>query len=154
MIDSLLAWGQAYPYLCMFVAAFLAATLFSLASELILVPLLTAGVDPVALVLVATMGNALGACVNYGLGSLVDRPRVQRLLRLTPARIAGARQRFQRWGSAALLLAWVPVIGDPLTVVAGVLRVPFPLFLLLVTVGKGLRYVVVAGLALAAAGAV
>ena len=154
MIDSLLAWGQAYPYLCMFVAAFLAATLLTLASELILVPLLAAGADPVALVLVATTGNALGACVNYGLGGLIDRPRVQRVLRVTPSRIAAARQRFQRWGSAALLLAWVPVIGDPLTIMAGALRVPFALFLLLVSVGKALRYVVVAGLALAAAGAV
>ena len=139
-MDVFTAWGP----VGLFVAAFFAATILPLSSEIVLSALLLAGGPPMVLVLLATAGNVLGACFNYALGCRGGRPLLQRELRVEDAELARAEQRFKRWGTASLLLAWVPVIGDPLTVVAGILRVPVGWFLLLVGLGKCARYVALA----------
>ena len=130
-----------YPGL--FIAAFLAATVLPLSSEVVLSGLLLAGLSPASLVSVATAGNVLGALLNYALGYWASRTVVQKWLRITEADFCRARQRFERYGLISLLFAWVPVIGDPLTLIAGVLRVPLIWFLVLVTIGKCFRYIVV-----------
>lgn len=113
-----------------------------LGSEVVLGALLLAGFPRGELVLAATFGNVLGSVVNYGIGMFGSEWLLQHLLKLPEHKITRARERFRAWGAASLLLAWVPVIGDPLTVAAGMLRVHPGLFLLLVTAGKWGRYMV------------
>jgi membrane protein YqaA with SNARE-associated domain len=134
----------------LFLTALIAATVLPMQSEAVLVGLLLAGQQPPwLLVLVATVGNVLGSVVNWWLGRGIERFRDRRWFPAGPDAMARAERWYRRHGRWSLLLCWVPVIGDPLTVVAGVLREPFPTFLLLVTVAKAGRYIV---LALATAG--
>lgn len=133
----------------MFCAAFLAATILPLGSEAVLAYLLFHQGDPAAVILVATLGNVLGSLVNYWMGCYGGHWMAGRFFRMSEAEMAGALDRFRSWGTAGLLLAWVPIIGDPLTVAAGVLRVNLALFLILVTIGKLGRYLVLAGAVLA-----
>ncbi len=129
----------------LFVAAFLAATIVPLPSEAGLAALLAGGAAPPALlVAVATAGNVLGAVVNFVLGRLLVRLRDRPWFPIDPARLDRATHWFRRWGVWTLLLAWVPIVGDPLTMAAGALGVRWWPFLALVTIGKGARYVAVA----------
>ena len=141
-MEDLLVYGG------LFGAAFVAATLLPAQSEAVLAGLVLAGRGDVALlVLVATIGNVLGSLTNWVLGRLVttfeDRPWFP-LRRASLARAEGWYRRFGRW---SLLLSWAPVIGDPLTLVAGLLRERLDVFLVLVTIAKLARYVAVALLA-------
>jgi membrane protein YqaA with SNARE-associated domain len=111
----------------------------------VLVALLLAGQLPAwLLVLVATVGNVLGALINWWLGRGIERYRDRRWFPAGPEAMDRAGRWYRRHGRWSLLLSWVPVIGDPLTVVAGVLREPLPTFLLLVTLAKAGRYIVLA----------
>ena len=95
-------------------------------------------------VIVASAGNTLGAVINWYLGRYLLRFYGRRWFPVSDAAIARAQAWFNRYGTWSLLFAWLPVIGDPLTLVAGILRVRFDLFILLVAFGKTFRYVVVA----------
>ncbi|WP_312935538.1 YqaA family protein [Pseudomonas sp.] len=129
----------------LFFSAFGAATLLPLQSEAVLASLLLRQPEAwVALVLVATAGNVLGSWVNWWLGHLLDRLRHRRWFPFTAGQLERAQQRYRRWGCWSLLLSWMPVIGDPLTLIAGILREPLWRFLLLVTLAKAGRYLVVA----------
>lgn len=127
----------------LFAASFLAATVFPFQSELVLVGLLLAGdfAWP-ALLAVATVGNVLGSVVNWGLGRFFLHFRDRRWFPVKPESYARMERWFARYGVWSLLFAWLPVVGDPLTVVAGALRVSLPLFVILVTLGKLGRYAV------------
>lgn len=126
--------------LTLFASAFLAATILPFYSEVVLFALLRDGGDPALLVSVATLGNSLGAVANWGLGRYLLRFRTRRWFYFSASQMEKAQHWFQRYGYWTLLLAWMPVIGDPLTLIAGVLRVRLVLFVVLVTLGKGLRY--------------
>lgn len=132
-----------FGYGGLFVAAFLAATILPLSSEIVLAALLLSGLSPTTLIGVATAGNVLGSLTNYALGYWASLGAVKRWLRLSEEEFLAAKQRFTRYGVFSLLFAWVPVIGDPLTVVAGLLRIRLHWFVLLVGSGKLLRYCVV-----------
>ncbi len=136
----------------LFVAALLAATPLPFNSEVPFVALQAAGWPALALIVVASVGNVLGSCVTYalgrGLGGWRDHPRFP----ITPAQLARAEGWFQRWGLWSLLLSWAPG-GDVLVAVAGLLRVPLPIFLVLVTIAKTTRYAALAWLGAAALGA-
>ncbi len=134
-------------YLSVFGAAFLAATILPGYSEVAVVGAVLAGASPWTLWLVASIGNTLGAVLNAVLGLLLPRDRVTRLLRLTPAQFAKAESWFQKYGQWSLLLAWAPIGGDALTVIAGILRVRWLPFVVLVFAGKAARYAVVIWLA-------
>jgi len=125
-------------------AAFAAATLLPAQSEAVFVGLLAAkSVDPLALFLTASLANTAGSVLNWWLGRLVARRGVEALparLRPDPARLGQAQGWFARFGWPSLLLAWLPVVGDPLTFVAGTLHYPLPRFALLVLLGKAGRY--------------
>ena len=127
----------------MFFAAFLAATLIPFSSEVMLSALLLSGQSPAAIILVATAGNVLGSLTNYAIGYWAGAPLAKRWLRMSEADLQKAQQRFEKYGWVALCFAWVPIIGDPITVVAGLLRVNLLGFLFLVTLGKGGRYLIV-----------
>ena len=129
-------------YAGLFLAALLAATVLPMQSEAVLVGLLLTGDYPVAaLLLVASLGNVLGAVLNWLLGRGLERFRDRRWFPVRAARLEQARAWYHRWGRWSLLLSWAPVIGDPLTVAAGVLREPFWSFLLLVIIAKAGRYI-------------
>jgi membrane protein YqaA with SNARE-associated domain len=135
-------------YLALFFSAFVAATLAPMGSEAVLFALVRAGEPVVWLVLVASVGNTLGSVVNYGLGrGLLRHPRVERCLRIKPEQLSRIEHWFARFGPVVLVLAWLPVVGDPLTLVAGAARVRFAVFLFWVALGKTARYAVVVGLA-------
>ncbi len=132
-------------YLGLFVAAFGAATLLPLQSEAVLVGLLVSGQYSLWLLLaVATLGNVLGSSVNWWLGRWVEHFKDRRWFPVSDKQLNKARRQYSRWGHWTLLLSWVPIIGDPLTLVAGVMREPLWRFLLLVTTAKALRYGTVA----------
>lgn len=128
----------------LFGSALLSSTLFPGGSEALLLYRLNAGADPLTSVLIATAGNVLGSVITWGMGrfgrqALARNEKAER-------RIRRAEAWFQRMGQPSLLLAWLPVVGDPLCLVAGVLRVPWLNFVLLVTVGKLARYAALAWL--------
>jgi membrane protein YqaA with SNARE-associated domain len=134
-----------WPLLVMLVSAFGAATLLVLPSEAVLAAQIKAGLAPVwALLVVATIGNVGGSVFNWWLGRHALRFQDRHWFPFTPTTIDSASTRFQRWGLWSLLFAWVPIIGDPLTFIAGVLRIPFHWFLPLVAIGKGGRYAILA----------
>ncbi|MDN5514825.1 MAG: DedA family protein [Pseudomonas sp.] len=139
---------SAYPAL--FLSAFGAATLLPLQSEAVLVALLLTGQYPLwALLLVATLGNVLGSWVNWLLGRSIEHYRERRWFPVTPNRLQQAQAWYARYGRWSLLLSWMPVIGDPLTLIAGVMRERLWIFLLIVTLAKAGRYAVLAALTLA-----
>lgn len=125
-------------------AAFVAATLLPAQSEAVFLGFLAAGtVDPLSLFLVASLANTAGSVLNWWLGLLIARHGVERLprrIRPDPERFAQAQSFFARFGWPSLLFAWVPIVGDPLTFVAGTLRFPLGPFVLLVLAGKAARY--------------
>jgi len=127
--------------LLMFLGALLAATLLPFSSELMLVAALKAGEVPVwALIFVAALGNILGALINWGLGRYMLHWIDRRWFPFSRKQIDRASQRFNRYGVWSLVLAFLPIIGDPLTFAAGMLRVRLWIFLPLVAIGKTARY--------------
>lgn len=137
-------------YMGLFLAAFLAATVLPLSSEVVLGVLLVHEYNPIFAVGVATVGNVLGAVVNYYMGVWGSVIVFQKILRVSEESLVKAENRFKQYGIFSLLFAWVPVIGDPLTIVAGMLKVRLSFFLVLVGIGKGLRYIFIAWTFLAA----
>ena len=136
-------------YFGLFTAAFAAATLIPAQSEAVLVGLLVKGsASPGMLLAVATLGNVLGSLLNWLLGRMVERLGPKRWVPVSEPQLERAQQRYHRSGRWSLLLSWVPIIGDPLTVVAGTLREPLWSFLLLVTLANGGRYLLLAGVTL------
>lgn len=128
-------------YLGLFLAALIAATLLPAQSEAVLAGLLLSGRHSVvALFAVATAGNVLGSVINWWLGRGLERFRHARWFPANEKQLERAQRGYHRWGYWSLLLSWVPIIGDPLTVIAGVMREPFWRFLLIVTLAKGGRY--------------
>lgn len=133
-------------YWSLFLLSLAAATLLPGGSEVALVALLAEGSRPAwVLVGVATLGNVLGSLINWVLGRWLRRFVGRRWFPVTAAQLASAERVFSRYGVWTLLFAWVPVIGDPLTVAAGTLGVKWRVFLPLVTLGKVARYLVLAG---------
>ena len=139
MSESLSLWG-------LFASAFISSTLFPGGSEIVLGALVAQGaIDKGVLLVVASFGNTLGGFTSYGLGRLIALRYGAETLR-KPAYIR-AVARVQRWGAPVLLLSWVPVIGDPLCVAAGWLRIAFMPALVLMALGKTARYAMIVWLA-------
>ncbi|MCK4535712.1 MAG: DedA family protein [Desulfuromonadales bacterium] len=141
-----------YGLLSLFLLSLLASTLIPLGSEWLLVTLLLQGVDPVWAVGLATAGNTLGACTTYLIGLYGGDYLVRKVLRISAEARERAGRSYARYGSWSLLLSWLPVIGDPLCLVGGLLKVQFRWFLLLVCSGKLARYLAVCWLTLGVAG--
>ena len=135
MTDELSLWG-------LFLSAFVSSTLFPGGSEVVLGVLAAERhYDPWLLLAIASLGNTLGALTTWLLGCLLARrfPLDGRL----SANQQRAVARLRRWGSPALLLSWLPVVGDPLCFAAGFLRLPFFASLLFIALGKVARYIVI-----------
>ncbi|HYD29657.1 MAG TPA: YqaA family protein [Azospirillaceae bacterium] len=135
---------DAAPLGGLFLTAFLAATVFPAQSEALLVALDLSGAhSTVTLIGVATSGNVLGSVVNWLLGRYLIHFQDRRWFPVKRSLIERATAWYRRWGLWSLLLSWAPFIGDPLTVVAGILRVNAWAFLTLVTIGKAARYLAI-----------
>ena len=135
-------------YIGLFVSAFLAATIVPFSSEAVLGALSVAGGwDVLGLWLVASIGNTLGAVVNWALGRWLLHYHEHKWFPFKQYDLEKADKWFQRYGVWSLLLSWVPIIGDPITFAAGFLRVRFSVFIVLVGLAKSARYGVVIALA-------
>jgi membrane protein YqaA with SNARE-associated domain len=135
-------------YAGLFMSALVAATLLPMQSEAVLVGLLIAEYSPALLLMAATAGNVLGSAINWLLGRQVERFQNRSWFPASPERLEHASNWYRKYGRWSLLLSWAPIIGDPLTLVAGVLREPFWTFLLIVTVAKLGRYAVLTAVTL------
>ncbi len=129
-------------YPALFLLSFLAATVIPLGSEWLFLALLLKGADPVLAITVATAGNTLGACTTYWIGLRGCSFLVGKVLRPGDRELARAYRFYDRYGSWSLLFSWLPVVGDPLCLVGGLLRVRPMKFLVLVLAGKLARYTV------------
>lgn len=139
---------DAAAYGGLFASAFFAATLLPGSSEAALAGLLAAGRgDPGLLLAVATVGNVLGSVVNWLCGRFLAAFRDRRWFPVAPRRYDQAIGWYARCGRWSLLFAWLPIVGDPLTVAAGTLKTPLGGFVVLVAIGKLARYAVVLALA-------
>jgi membrane protein YqaA with SNARE-associated domain len=130
----------------LFAAAFLSATLLPGSSEVALAAALASGRSGLSeALIVATIGNTLGSCVNWALGLFVTRWRGSRFFPVKDKDYERYRALYQRYGLWSLLASWVPIIGDPLTVMAGIFRTPLIIFVPIVAFAKLVRYLMVAG---------
>ncbi|NQW00517.1 MAG: DedA family protein [Rhodospirillales bacterium] len=133
----------------LFGVAFLAATILPAQSELGLSVLIVSGDYSLPLLVgIASAGNTLGAVVNWFLGRGIDKLHDRKWFPISPEQLNKATNWYHTYGRWSLLLSWVPIIGDPLTLAAGVLREPLWSFVLLVAIAKTARYVGVALLTL------
>ncbi|GAB4576575.1 MAG: YqaA family protein [Roseibium sp.] len=129
----------------LFGISFLAATLLPAQSELGLSGLIAAGTDPVVLlVAAASLGNTLGSMVNWALGRGAAAFSDASWFPVKPEKLDRATRWYHRYGRWSLLMSWAPIVGDPLTLAAGVLKEPLWSFTLLVAIAKTARYVLVA----------
>ena len=131
-------------YLSLFVISFLAATILPFSSELTLAGLIvTSNYDNLLLLIVASFGNVLGSVVNWALGFYSRNLSSKKWFPFKETQIEKSSKWFRKFGKWSLLFSWVPVLGDPLTLIAGLLRVKFLDFIILVAIGKVTRYLVV-----------
>ena len=129
-------------YLVLFFAAFGAATLLPLQSEAVLVALLLqAQHASFLLILVASLGNILGSCVNWYLGLKIEQFKAKKWFPISEAKMLKAEKIYQKYGFWSLLLSWTPVIADPITLIAGLMKEKFWRFLLMVSIAKTARYI-------------
>jgi membrane protein YqaA with SNARE-associated domain len=141
---------QGYPAL--FVLSFLASTIIPLGSEWLLVALVVKGYSPTVSVIIATCGNTLGAFTTYWIGLYGSPFLMDKVLRISKESQQKAEHLYTRYGFWSLLFSWVPIVGDPLCLVGGVLKIRFTLFSLLVVSGKCARYIAISFLAIKFAG--
>ncbi|MDP3816661.1 YqaA family protein [Pseudomonas sp.] len=136
-------------YLGLFLSALGAATLLPLQSETALVALLLSEAYPLwALLALASCGNILGSLLNWLLGRYLEHFRHRRWFPVSDARLQQAQGWYVRYGRGSLLFSWLPIVGDPLTLVAGIMGERLWIFLLLVSLAKTARYAVLAALTL------
>jgi len=128
----------------LFFSALISSTLFPGGSEVMLLYRLNEGGNAIVLVLIATLGNVLGSLITYGIGRFGNEALHKKWLRIPEAQTEKAERWFAKYGKPALLLAWLPIVGDPLCLAAGLLRCEIVTFLVLVTIGKLLRYSLIA----------
>ncbi len=129
-------------YFQLFIISFLAATILPLSSELVLsTMLLTNTFNKYLLLVVASFGNIFGSSVNWYLGKKILIFKDKKWFPANERQIAKGEIYFKKYGIWSLLLAWVPIIGDPLTIVAGIFKVKFFTFLLLISISKISRYI-------------
>jgi len=130
----------------LFFSALISSTLFPGGSEAVLLYRLHEGGDAMVLVLVATVGNVLGSLITYAMGRLGNEAVHRKWLRMDEEKVARAEHWFRKYGQVSLVFAWLPIVGDPLCLVAGLLKSPMIWFVVLVTIGKAARYSVLAWL--------
>ncbi len=131
-------------YLLIFASAFAAATLLPFYSEVLVVATLLKEPSQWPLIwLVASMGNTLGAAVNWAMGRYLLHFQDKRWFPFKADKLHTAQKWFAKYGVWSLLMAWAPIGGDALTFIAGFMRINFWIFFILTFIGKAARYLVV-----------
>lgn len=130
--------GPSFPVL--FILSFLAATIVPIGSEWLLAVMVLNGFSPSQTVITATIGNYLGGCTTYLIGIYGADFFIKKLLRIDDSDLIRAGKIYRKYGSWSLLLSWLPVVGDPLCLLAGIFRIGFTRFSLLIFTGKFIRY--------------
>ena len=130
-----------FSYLQLLIVSFLAATILPFSSEIVLTTMYLSNLfETYFLLIFASLGNILGSITNWYLGKKITIFQDRKWFPVSPDQLDRSQKYFQKYGLWSLLLAWVPIIGDPLTLLAGVLKVRFSLFLILVSISKISRY--------------
>jgi membrane protein YqaA with SNARE-associated domain len=138
---------EQFGYLGVFLISYLSATLIPLVSEAAVVAVYALGFNVWLIILFSTSGSVLGSVTNYYVGRKGTDFILARYFKMEPESLVRAERFFERWGAVTLFFSWVPFIGDPLTLVAGIAHVDFRVFIFWVTLGKLLRQFVILGLA-------
>ena len=137
-----------FSYFQLLIISFLAATILPFSSEVVLTTMyLSNSFETYFLLIFASTGNILGSITNWYLGKKITIFQDRKWFPVSPDQLSRSQKYFQKYGLWSLLLAWVPIIGDPLTLLAGVLNVRFGIFFLLVSISKISRYVFILYLA-------
>lgn len=136
----MMAFLSNYGYVSLFLLSFLASTIIPIGSEWLLITMVIKGMNPIFSVASATTGNTLGACTTYAIGIYGSEWVSRKLLRFDELSRKRAEMFYAKFGVWSLLFSWLPIVGDPLCLAGGLLRINFGVFLLLVFVGKLLRY--------------
>ena len=139
MLNQLVLWG-------LFLGCLLSATIIPFSSEALVTGALLLDYSPWTVILVATLGNTIGGMTCYLLGWLCKWSWIERFLKVKEETLAKAHQKVEKYGSFAALLTWIPIIGDPIALAMGLMRTRVVPTTLLMFIGKGLRYMAVAGL--------
>lgn len=126
-------------YFLLFLSAFISATLLPFGSEALLIYDINEGYNIFILLIVATFGNSLGSVLNYFLGLKGEEFLIRKKL-LKDSSILKTKNYFDKYGDFCILFSWLPIIGDPITFIAGVLKYNLKRFILLVVLAKFLRY--------------
>jgi len=141
-------WINQPGYAALFTLSFLASTLLPIGSEWLLIMMLAKGYPAWATIMAATGGNYLGAATTYLVGVFGGRWLIERVFRVSAEQQKKAHAHYHRYGIFSLFFSWVPIIGDPLCLVGGLMRINFWLFTALVASGKLLRYIITAWITL------
>lgn len=127
----------------LFLGTFLSATIIPFLSDLVLIGFYEAGYPIIPSLLIATLGNLLGGSTNYFIGYGASRSKLQTKYRLTEKKLNWWKQKMDRWGLYLGLIAWVPIIGEPMTMTLGFFRIPFWPLICMMLIGKFSRYCIV-----------
>ncbi len=139
-MEYIINFFSEYGYWGMGILAFLSGSIVPITSEVLLVLFLSLGLNAVALTLVATLGNTLGGVTCFFLGMLANKERVVKMFKLTPRRMQRADRIIQKYGYWAALISFVPVLGETLLVLLGIMRVSWWKVAIVMAVGKLIRY--------------
>ena len=136
-------------YIGLFLSSFLSATILPGQSEIALTSLIILNNHSLSfLVFIASLGNILGSLFNWFIGCKLERFKKKKWFPVTDLQLKKASNWYHKYGKWTLLLSWVPFVGDPITIVAGIFRVPIMHFILIVSFAKTMRYIFIAYIAL------
>ena len=149
MVDTILL---PYGYPGLFLASFLASTILPLGSEAFVILLITKNFNIYYVILVASVGNFLGACTSYYIGFAGRMHVIEKYFGVSESQLERAEKWFTKYGSWSLLFTWLPVVGDALPIMAGIMELKIVMFSILVFIGKFLRYAALAYIVVAGKG--
>ena len=129
-------------YSSLFISSFLSSTILPGHSEIILTAFIFLKKYPIMnLIFFASIGNILGSILNWCIGYFLTNLKDRKWFPINKLQLTRASSWFLKYGKWTLFLSWVPIIGDPLTIIAGIFRVPIYTFIFIVSLAKTMRYV-------------
>ena len=140
-MDTTLNFLTEYGYIGLFIASFLSASLLPFSSEAVMVGLLAAGLDPVLLIVYGTIGNSLGSLFNYWIGHFGRMDWIEKWLHVKPEKLKKTQKMVASYGAWMAFFSFVPIIGDVITIVLGLMRANLLITIICIVAGKLLRYI-------------
>ncbi|SFM76917.1 YqaA family protein [Methanolobus profundi] len=143
MIELFTGFIEEHAFTGLFIASFLASTIFPLGSEAFVILLISKGFDPLSIIMVASIGNYLGACTTYYIGIRGRTDVIERYFSISKEQLERTDRLFSKYGAFLLIFTWLPLIGDAIAATGGVLKLDFKIFSFYVFIGKLARYVTI-----------